>query len=162
MLIGVVSDTHSRPLPKQLIKDFQNVDFIVHAGDFCETADYEALKKIKDLKAVYGNMDSLELRKRLPRKVIIPCGKFSIGVFHGEGPAHTVLDKVRNEFLKDKVDAVVFGHSHQAINQQINGVLYFNPGSPNDVCASYCSYGVLDVSGNEVQGKIVTVKQENG
>ena len=161
MLIGVVSDTHSRPLPKQLIKEFQGADFIIHAGDFCDAADYEAVKKIKDLKAVYGNMDSPELRKRLPRKLVIPCGKFSIGVYHGEGPAYTVLDKVRNEFLKDKVDAVIFGHSHQALNQQINGILYFNPGSPNDVCATCCTYGILEVSAKEIQGKIIKVS-DNG
>lgn len=159
MRIGIVSDTHSRPLPKQLLKDFQGVDFIIHAGDFCDVDDYEAIKKIKDLKAVYGNMDSLELRKKLPRKQLFPCEKFVIGVFHGEGPAQTVLDKVRSEFQNDKVDVVVFGHSHQAINERINGVLYFNPGSPNDdICAPYCSYGILDVADKQIQGTIIKVK----
>jgi putative phosphoesterase len=159
MRIGIVSDTHSRPLPKQMIKDFQDVDFIIHAGDFCEVEDYEAIKKIKDLKAVYGNMDSLSMRKLLPRKQIFPCGKFSIGVFHGEGPAQGVLEKVRSQFEKDKVDVVVFGHSHKAVNERINGVLYFNPGSPNDdVCAPFCSYGILEISDKEVQGNIVKVK----
>ena len=159
MRIGIVSDTHSRPLPQQLVKDFQSVDFIIHAGDFCEVADYETVKKIKEVKAVYGNMDSLEMRKILPRKQIFPCGKFMIGVFRGEGPAHTVLEKVRGEFEKDKVDAVVFGHSHEAMNEKINSVLFFNPGSPNDVCASYCSYGILEVSEKEIQGKIIKVKE---
>lgn len=158
MRVGIVSDTHSRPLPKQLIADFQNVDFIIHSGDFCEAADYENIKKIKDVKAVYGNMDSLEMRKLLPRKQIFPCGKFMIGVFHGEGPAPTVLEKVQNQFQKDKVDVVVFGHSHQPLNEKINGVLFFNPGSPNDVCASCCSYGILEVTEKEVQGKIIKVK----
>jgi|SRR3989338_6792207 len=159
MRIGIVSDTHSRPLPKQLVKDFGSVDFIVHAGDFCDVADYETFKKMKDVKAVYGNMDSLELRKRLPHKEIFPCGKFSIGIVHGAGPAQTVLEKVRTEFEKDKVDVVIFGHSHQPVNEKINGVLYVNPGSPNDdVCAPYCSYGFLEVSDNDVQAKIIKVK----
>ena len=159
MRIGVVSDTHSRPLPQQLIRDFQGVDFVIHAGDFCDVADYEAVKKIKDIKAVYGNMDSMELRKRLPRKQLIPCGKFSVGVFHGEGPALAVLERVRGEFQKEKVDAVIFGHSHQPFNEKIDGVLYFNPGSPNDdIFAPYCSYGILEVTDKDIQGKIIKVK----
>lgn len=159
MRIGIVSDTHSRPVPKQLVKDFQTVEFIIHAGDFCEVADYENFKKMKEVKAVYGNMDSLELRKRLPRKQIFSCGKFSIGLFHGEGPAPGVLTTVRSQFEKDKVDVVIFGHSHQAMNERINNVLYFNPGSPNDdVCAPYCSYGILEVSADGIQGDIIKVK----
>ena len=159
MRLGILSDTHSKPLPKQLVQDFQNVDLIVHAGDFCEVDDYEVVKKIKDIKAVYGNMDSMELRKRLPRKQVFSCGKFSIGVFHGEGPAQAVFDRVRSEFAKEKADVVIFGHSHQPLNEKIDGVLYFNPGSPNDdVFAPYCSYGILNVSAHEVQGEIIKVK----
>ena len=158
MKIGIVSDTHSLKLPAQMLEDFQGVDFIIHAGDFCSMDVLDAFKKIKDVKAVYGNMDPPELRKILPRRQIIPCGKFSIGLFHGEGSPQTIVEAVKKEFKDVRLDAVIFGHSHQPMNKQIGGVLFFNPGSPNDtVRAPFCSYGILTISG-EISGKIIKVR----
>ena len=159
MKIGVVSDTHSKGIPAQLLEELKKVDFIIHAGDFCTRRDLDTFKHLKDVKAVWGNMDDKEVRSLLPRRQIIPCGKFSIGLFHGAGAPKNILETVKNEFKDDKVDAVVFGHSHQALNQEIDGVLYFNPGSPNDtVFAPYCSYGLLEIS-DTIKGKIIKIKQ---
>ena len=163
MRIGVVSDTHSRPLPAQMMKDFEDVDFIIHAGDFCDWDDYENFVKLKTVKAVYGNMDSSKIRQRLKRKEIIPCENFQIGIFHGEGSGNHILETVKEEFQKDKVDVVVFGHSHRALNETINHVLYFNPGSPNDtIFAPYCSYGLLKINEKKISGEIIKVKGKNG
>ena len=159
MKIGVVADTHSREVPQPMLDDFKNVDLIIHAGDFCSPRDLELLCRIKEVKGVYGNMDGPEIRKIFPRKQILRCGKFSVGLFHGEGPPGTILDKVRGEFAKDSVDCVVFGHSHVAFNQKIGDILFFNPGSPNDtVCAPFCSYGILNVGDSKIVGKIVKIK----
>ena len=159
MKIGVVSDTHSLPLPAQMLADFKSVDLIIHAGDFCELADVEKLRKIKELKGVAGNMDGTDIRKLFPRSQVLKLGNFSVGILHGEGAAQTILEKVKLEFKDKKVDAVIFGHSHQPLNQIIDGVLYFNPGSPNDIVrAPYCSYGILDVTEKGIKGSIVKVK----
>ena len=158
MKIGVVSDTHSHPLPTQMLEDFKRVDFIIHAGDFCSLDVLDHLKKIKEVKAVYGNMDGTDLRQVLPRNQIVRCGKFSIGLFHGEGHPNGLLEKVRAEFENTKVDVIIFGHSHRTMNEEINGILFFNPGSPNDtVSAPYCSYGILDIN-DKITGKIIKVK----
>ena len=154
--IGVVSDTHSLEIPKQLLNDLKKVDFIIHAGDFCDTADLEKFLKVNDVKAVYGNMDDMKIRKKFPRRQILKFGKLNIGLFHGEGAPKGILEVVKNEFRDDKVDAIVFGHSHQPFNETIGGILFFNPGSPNDsVLAPYYSYGILEVSENEIVGKII-------
>lgn len=156
MNIGVVSDTHSIPIPRQVLEAFQKVDFIIHAGDFCNQETLEILRTIKEVKGVWGNMDPADVRKIFPAKLLIPCGKFVIGIFHGEGRGKMVLESVIREFKKDKVDAVVFGHSHQPLNEVIDQVLYFNPGSPNDtISASCCSYGILKVTENGITGKII-------
>ncbi|MCR4338198.1 MAG: metallophosphatase family protein [Candidatus Omnitrophica bacterium] len=160
MKIGIVSDTHSRPLPKQMIEDFKNVDMIIHAGDFCALEDYQRFAKMtKSLKAVYGNMDELKLCKKLPQKEIFECQKVRIGIFHGMGVAPSVLEKVQSEFAHDRVNVVVFGHSHQAYNKSIKNVLYFNPGSPNDkVSAPYCSYGLLTIDEGKFSAEIIKIK----
>ena len=158
MKIGVVSDTHSYPLPAQMMEDFKSVDFIIHAGDFCSLDVLQSLQKIKEVKAVYGNMDGGEMRRILPRRQIISCGRFTICVYHGQGHPQMLLSKVQAEFKNDKVDVVIYGHSHKVMNEVIDGILYFNPGSPNDmVFAPYCSYGILDVD-DKITGRIVEVK----
>ena len=163
MKIGVVADTHSRLVPKQLLDDFKTVDLIVHAGDFCSTADLKIFKKIKKVRAVFGNMDGLELRQILPERDVFEVEGITIGLCHGHGSPEKVLEAVKAEFGKDDVDVVIFGHSHHPVNETIGSVLYFNPGSPNDVVrAPYCSYGVLEIKNGTVFGKIIKVKDNNG
>ncbi len=159
MKIGVVSDTHSKEIPGQLLKDFKDVDLIIHSGDFCDLADYQTFAKIKEVKGVYGNMDNAAIRKLFPRRQIIKCESVNIGLFHGEGPPRTILEGVKNEFKKDKVDIIIFGHSHQPLNEKDGGVLYFNPGSPNDtIFAPYCSYGVIEINDKDFSAKHIKVK----
>jgi len=158
MKIGIVSDTHSQKLPKQMLDDFKEADFIIHAGDFCSADVLAQLQRMKEVKGVYGNMDEPEVRKLLPRKQIIGCGGFSIGIFHGEGAPKNLLEVVKNEFKDAKVDCVIFGHSHQTMNAVMNNVLYFNPGSPTDlVVAPFRSYGILEIEKN-ITAKIIKVK----
>jgi len=159
MKIGVVSDTHSHAVPQQLLDDFKKVDMIIHAGDFCSLDDLNLFKKIKEVRAVFGNMDGLEMRQVLPEKVIFEIGGVKIGIFHGYGIADKVPKIVRSEFKGNKIHVVIFGHSHHPYNETIDGVLYFNPGSPNDlVRAPYCSYGMLDINHGQVVAKIIKVK----
>ena len=68
MKIGVVSDTHSHPIPRQVLDDLKRTDLIIHAGDFCSPADLKTFKKIREVRAVFGNMDGLELRQMLPER----------------------------------------------------------------------------------------------
>ncbi|MFH1360557.1 MAG: metallophosphoesterase family protein [Candidatus Omnitrophota bacterium] len=162
MKIGVVADTHSRPLPKQMLDDFLAVDLIFHVGDLCSLSSIAELKKIKDVKAVYGNMDESSVRRAIPRRDIVKLEKHSIGLFHGEGAPQNLLETVQKEFKNEHVDVVVFGHSHHPFNQVIDGVLYFNPGSPNDmIFAPYRSYGILEIN-DHIEGKIVKVRTDHG
>jgi len=156
MKIGVVSDTHSMEVPKQVLAAFRSVDLIIHAGDFADLATLKLFQKIKEVKAVWGNADGADLRKILPARQLITAGRFKIGIYHGEGPGAKVLERVQQEFKKEKPDAVVFGHSHHAVNAKIKGVLYFNPGSPNDtITAPFCSYGILNVAEEGIVGEII-------
>jgi len=159
--IGVVSDTHSKRLPPQMLKDFQAVDFILHAGDFADVSVLDELSKIKKVEGVCGNMDGAVLCQQLPKKRIIPCGPYQIGLTHGGGAPKKLLEKVKEIFKNDRVDVVVFGHSHHPMNEIINGVLFFNPGSPtDDIFAPYRSYGILDISNQGIKGRIIEVKNE--
>ncbi|MCA9400295.1 MAG: metallophosphoesterase family protein [Candidatus Omnitrophica bacterium] len=157
--IGVVADTHSRPIPKPLIKDFKSVDLIIHAGDFCSLEDVKTFEKLGQLKAVFGNMDERGVTNKFPAKDIIQVEDVFIGVIHGEGPPKTVLDSVVKAFKKDKVHAVIFGHSHVPTKEMIGKTLFFNPGSPNDlITAPYCSYGMITIDKSVIDAKIIRIK----
>ena len=159
MKIGIVSDTHSLALPSQMLEDFLSADLIIHAGDFCCWEDLENFKKIKEVQAVHGNMDEMKIRRFFPRKQILKFGSVAVGLFHGEGSRGMILETVKTEFAEDKVDCIIFGHSHQPLNETMERILFFNPGSPNDtISAPYRSYGILEVKNKKIVGKIVKVK----
>ncbi|MDP8265558.1 MAG: metallophosphoesterase family protein [Candidatus Aceula meridiana] len=159
MRIGVVSDTHSKILPKQMLEDFKKTDLIIHAGDFCSMDVLETLCKIADVKAVYGNMDGNALRTALSRSQVFDCEGFHLGLFHGEGAPKGLLDAVKNEFCGKKVDVIIFGHSHHPMNEKIDGVLFFNPGSATDIIfAPYQSYGILNIKDKTIEGEIVKIQ----
>ena len=62
-----------------------------------------------------------------------------------------------NEFKKDKVDIIIFGHSHTPENKKIDGILFFNPGSLTDKdFAPYNSYGILELN-DEIEAKIIRI-----
>jgi putative phosphoesterase len=161
MKIGVISDTHipyaASQLPSKIYEDFKNVDLILHAGDLVDISVLEELKKMADVQAVHGNMDAPKVFKLLPEKKIINIGTHSIGLTHGHGPPFNLIHRVREEFTQ-KVDVIVFGHSHSPVNKIQDGILFFNPGSPTDrVFAKHNSYGILTVN-KGIKGEIVRLR----
>ena len=159
MKILVLSDTHipvaAHDLPDAVYEAAQDVDMIFHAGDFVDIKFLEKLRSIKEVKGVRGNMDSKAIQETLNIKEIITVEKSRIGLIHGYGAPSEILNTVRKEF-DDKVDCIVFGHSHKALNIKKDGILYFNPGSPTDkIFASQNTYGILEVTDKKIEGKIV-------
>ena len=67
-------------------------------------------------------MDGYELRQILPDRDIFQANGMTIGLCHGHGPADKVLSLVKEEFKKDKVDIIIFGHSHLPMNEIIDNV----------------------------------------
>ena len=53
-------------IPKRVFEIFENVDYIIHAGDLVELAVVDELEQIAPVLAVHGNMDGLEVAKLFP------------------------------------------------------------------------------------------------
>jgi putative phosphoesterase len=160
MRILALSDTHipvaAQDLPKEIYEAIDGVDMILHAGDFIDEWVLDKLKSLKETKAVRGNMDSKEISMALNAKEIINVGKIKIGLIHGYGAPADIIPTVKREF--DKIDVLVFGHSHAATNVKKDGVLYFNPGSPTDkIFAAKNSYGILEITDKNIEGTIVDI-----
>ncbi|MDP2943708.1 MAG: metallophosphoesterase [Candidatus Omnitrophota bacterium] len=161
MMIGVVSDTHipdrADRIPERILEDFKNASLILHAGDLVELGVLETLRKIcPNVKAVQGNMDPASVRKILPEKEVIEINGKRIGLIHGSGHPNKLMDFTGEVFKNEKVDVIVFGHSHTPTNETRAGVLYFNPGSPTDkIFSPYNSYGILEIIDGKIEGKII-------
>ena len=151
MKIGVISDTHidlAEEIPPEIIKAFSKVDLIVHAGDFVGSDVLDGLKKLGEVRAVHGNVDSMKLRNLLPDKEIFVAGGRKIGITHGWGGPDGIEKRVK-ELLGD-VDIIIYGHSHRAKIERMENVLFFNPGP------GWKSFGILTIDG-DVKGEIVRI-----
>lgn len=162
MRIGVLADTHipdrAREIPGRILEDFKNVDMIIHAGDLVELSVLDKLKgACCDVRAVWGNMDPYEVRKKLPEKEIIKIANYKIGVMHGYGYPHKLIDLMKEVFKEDRVDLIIFAHSHSPLNEKKDNILYFNPGSPTDkIFSPYNSYGIIEIN-DKIEAKIIKI-----
>jgi len=160
MKIGVISDTHipdrSKDLPLKILNDFKNLDMIIHAGDLIDLSVLDKLKNIcPQVKAVWGNMDPAEVRKKLPEKEVFKVLNYKIGLTHGYGHPQKLIELMQEIFKHDKVDIIIFGHSHNPVNEYRNNILYFNPGSLTDkIFSIYNSYGIIEIN-DKIKARII-------
>ncbi|WP_352419229.1 metallophosphoesterase family protein [Proteiniborus sp.] len=133
MKIGIISDTHIKKntsnLAALLNTHFKEVDLIIHAGDYISADAIEILKDYKNFVGVWGNVDESEIKTLINENEIITIDGYKIGIFHGHGTGSSTFDRAYDRFKEDKVDIIIFGHSHQPLAKTKNGVLILNPGS---------------------------------
>jgi uncharacterized protein len=151
MKIVVLSDTHlpkrNRGLPPRLLEELQDVDLIIHAGDWQTIDVYHQLQTYGRVEGVYGNVDNDDVTRLLPSKKIVEAGGFRIGITHGHGKGKTTEKRAIAAFEGEKVDCIIFGHSHIPVKRYEDNLLIFNPGSPTDKRRQkFFSFGVISLS----------------
>lgn len=159
--IGVLSDTHLRGpdavLEKLAAGLFSDVDLIIHAGDLVDLSVLDVFKGLgTDVVAVCGNMDGPGVRSSYPVQLVIPVENLRIGIIHGWGSPHGIRPRICHAFVE--VDAIVYGHTHEAFSGTEAGIFFFNPGSPTDSrFTMHRSVGIMTVHGHSIEGAIVTL-----
>lgn len=162
MKIGVISDTHipdrANKIPDEILKEFKKMDMVIHAGDLVDLRVLdELIEACPNVKAVFGNMDQAEIKKRIPEKEIIQINNFKIGITHGRGAPSKLVEFLKTYFSNDDVDMIIFGHSHMALNEKIGDVLFFNPGSATDKTFSTSnSYGIVEIN-DRIEARIIKI-----
>ncbi len=152
MRIGVISDTHipdkCEHIPAAVLEAFKHVDMIIHAGDILSLKAIDELKSVcARIVAVAGNMDGADVVKKYPAKQVLDASGVKIGLMHGSGAPVNLVDLLKNTFKKDNCDIIIFGHSHNPMNEKIGGILFFNPGSATDSLSGCASYGIIEING---------------
>jgi putative phosphoesterase len=163
MRVGVLSDTHfsdakkaSSFLERLSERYFQDADMILHAGDLVNPDILLAFAG-KTVHAVRGNMDVFS--PGIPIRKVVPAGGFRIGLIHGWGSPDGLEKRVLSEFQGEKLDCLVYGHSHHPVCRREGGILLFNPGSPTDRrWAPFHSVGILEI-GETIHGRIIRLEE---
>ena len=117
--IGVISDTHGR-LRADVRRALAGCSYILHAGDIDREEILEELGEIAPVCAVRGNNDWGRWAEALPRRLQFTLGGVSFFMTHNRMDVPAKLPGVQ---------VVVFGHSHQYLQQEFDGRLWLNPGS---------------------------------
>jgi putative phosphoesterase len=161
--VGLISDTHvparARCIPKMVFKIFENVDFIVHAGDLVQLSVIDELEQLAPVLAVYGNMDGPEVSGALPKLNALKIYGWKIGVMHDPNTLFG-RGKMREIAKQNSFDVFVYGHTHNANIKWEGKILYINPGSPTNPMASFInkpSVALLKITKEDITPEIVHI-----
>ena len=129
--ILLISDTHSF-LDKTLLKHIEAADEIWHAGDIgnIELVTDE-IKKLKPLRAVYGNIDDADAQKEFSKNLVFTCEEVKVYMTHICGQPTNYLKEVKDILVAEKPKLFICGHSHilKVMYQEQYDVLHMNPGA---------------------------------
>lgn len=126
MKIGIISDTHGL-LRAQVFDVFAGVEHILHAGDVGDADILTELEAIAPVTAVWGNVDGMDLRGRVPEVARLELGGVRIAMLHGMQLGSPTPEKAAA--AHPDTGLVIFGHSHRPLVRQVGTVLAVNPGS---------------------------------
>lgn len=131
MTLGIVSDTHGWLHPA-LPQVFAGVDLILHAGDVGASELLDQLEQIAPVRAVWGNIDGADLRRRLPEHQRFSLDGVSFWMTHIAGRPGRWQQGMGAKLRADPPQVFVCGHSHIlqiARVPDLGGMLFLNPGA---------------------------------
>lgn len=156
MRILVVSDTHRDYYTlNQVMKSQTKAEIVFHLGDGED--DIDRIKSLYDDKmiiSIKGNGDWGCCKPYIDERIIE--GK---KIFATHGHLFGVklgLDNLISEAKKKGTDILLFGHTHTAYNQYVDGMYIMNPGS---LRGRNASYGIIDIVNNGVVTNIIKCQE---
>ena len=157
-VIAVVSDTHCldwsevHPDIKAALAD---ADIAVHCGDFSRMSIVDGVRACsKRAVVVHGNSDPVEIRRAIPYVEVIEVEGVRIGVTHPAwGGPEFELEALLPDF-PEPVDAILFGHLHETLNESRNGVHYINPGQGYSSFMVPATMAIVTVEGGSITAEI--------
>jgi putative phosphoesterase len=161
--IGLISDTHiptrSRYLPKKVLQTFQDVDYIIHAGDLVELAVIDELEQLAPVLAVHGNMDGPDVSGALPKLNSLKIAEWKIGVMH-DPSIQLGMNKMRELTRQHNFNVFVYGHTHTPNIKWEGKNLYINPGSPTNPEPPFLTkptVGILKITKESIIPEIIQI-----
>ena len=154
MKIIVVSDTHgSYRSFKQVMQLNRNADIVVHCGDSRNEVD-EIKLEFPD-KVYYTVKGNCDFGSMLPMTEEFTVDGVHFLATHGHvyNVKYGLLDLLMAAKEK-QADVVLFGHTHSAHDELVDGIRLFNPGS----LGYEKSFGVIEIKDGQVLSNIAYLK----
>jgi putative phosphoesterase len=128
--ILLLSDTHSH-IDETILKYVKLSDEVWHAGDIGDLKVTDTIKKLKPLRAVFGNIDNHEARLEFPLNNRFFCEGVEVLLTHIGGYPGKYSPAIREEITKNPPKLFICGHSHilkVMFDKKLN-CLHMNPGA---------------------------------
>jgi putative phosphoesterase len=128
--ILLLSDTHSY-IDDAILKHVAKADEVWHAGDIGNLVVTDTIKKLKPLRAVYGNIDNAEARSEFPLDLRFMCEGVAVWITHIGGYPGRYDSRIRDAIRAHPPRLFICGHSHilKVMNDKKLKLLHMNPGA---------------------------------
>lgn len=130
---------------------------LIHLGDNYSDADKFAQSlNINEVHNVFGNCDfyytndGIVLEKMIEGKKVIMTHGHKYNVKSG-------LSKLLLFAKEKKADLVLFGHTHKALNELMDNILFFNPGSTTHPREGRPTFGIIKITQDGIDLKHITL-----
>lgn len=149
--VGIISDTHGLLRPGA-VEALEGSDLILHAGDVGDSLIIDNLRATAPVVAVRGNMDTEAWSRKLKLTEVIEEFRHLFYLIHD-------LNRMDIDPAVSGMSVVINGHTHRALIERYDGVLYINPGSAGPVRYSLPpSVARLYVKGRSLDAEIIELK----
>lgn len=128
--ILLLSDTHSY-IDDQILKFVKQADEVWHAGDIGDLNVTDTIKKLKPLRAVYGNIDDHKARLEFPLDAKFTVEDVAVWITHIGGYPNKYNQRIKEEIQQNPPKIFISGHSHilkVQFDKKLN-LLHLNPGA---------------------------------
>ena len=160
--IAIISDTHLfrwDEVHVDIRRAVRDSDIAVHCGDIVRQDVVDGMRsEAQRAVIVHGNSDPPNLRESLPYTEVIEVDGLRIGVTHPAwGGPEFPLEELLPDF-PEPVDAILFGHFHETVNEVRDGVLFLNPGQAYKSFMVPATMAMLTIDEGRLTPEIVTVE----
>lgn len=128
--ILLLSDTHGY-IDDDILKYVKQADEVWHAGDIGNLEVTDAIKALKPLRAVYGNIDDTKARMEFPEHNRFTCEKVDVWMTHIGGYPGRYNPRIKAEINEKPPKLFICGHSHilKVMPDKKLNLLHMNPGA---------------------------------
>ncbi|MBT8316536.1 MAG: metallophosphoesterase family protein [Lutibacter sp.] len=128
--ILLLSDTHSF-IDKQILKFVKQADEVWHAGDIGSIEVIDIIKKLKPIRAVFGNIDNASIRSEFPLDNKFTIENVSVWMTHIGGYPNKYDKRIKDEISTNPPQLFISGHSHilKVMFDKKLHLLHMNPGA---------------------------------
>lgn len=128
--ILLLSDTHGY-IDNDILKYVKQADEVWHAGDIGDLYVTDAIKTLKPLRGVYGNIDDAKIRMEFPEHNRFMCEDVSVWITHIGGYPPRYNKRTIEEINTNPPKLFICGHSHilKVMPDKKRDVIHMNPGA---------------------------------